>query len=214
MSREIAKKFHNACRVVTEEIFSSLEVAPTGNYWFGRKWNLFVTKEKEHGRDEYFMLKLENYGNDGECFDFEYDTEDTSSNSKIELFAAIGNILDRNTFLLNEPINANIAPLVLPNSLVSIFQSHGFCVDKGAKIGELGVQYTFTRCIIGKVAFSVTVETGKTLNDFTEALDEHLQDFKNSYEDENIPKTDAEYWMTSAEELYVLTQKWRDIKNV
>ena len=94
-----AARFHKHCRAATDEIFGSLEVAETGNYWFNNQYNLFVTKETEKDREQYFMLKLEKY--DGEdCVDFEFDTEDTVSGSEAQLLFAIGNIIERNSFLL------------------------------------------------------------------------------------------------------------------
>lgn len=95
-----AARFHKHCRAATDEIFGSLEVAETGNYWFNNQYNLFVTKETEKEREQYFLLKLEKY--DGEdCVDFEFDTEDTVSNSEAQLLFAIGNIIERNSFLLD-----------------------------------------------------------------------------------------------------------------
>ena len=96
-----AARFHKHCRAATDEIFGSLEVAETGNYWFNNQYNLFVTKETEKDREQYFMLKLEKY-NGEDCVDFEFDTEDTSSNSEAQLLFAIGNIIERNSFLLDE----------------------------------------------------------------------------------------------------------------
>lgn len=88
-----AARFHKNCRAATDEIFGSLEVCPTGNYWFNNQYNLFVTKETEKDREQYFLLKLEKY--DGEdCVDFEFDTEDTSSDSEAQLLFAIGNIIE------------------------------------------------------------------------------------------------------------------------
>lgn len=85
----------------TDEIYGSLEVCPTGNYWFSVHWNLFVTKEKEPDCDEYYLLKLEKY-DDEDCIDFEYDSEDTASCSEQELRKAIEKIVGRNAFLIKE----------------------------------------------------------------------------------------------------------------
>lgn len=96
-----AARFHKHCRAATDEIFGSLEVAETGNYWFNNQYNLFVTKETEKEREQYFLLKLEKY--DGEdCVDFEFDTEDTATDSEAQLQFAIGNIIERNLYLLDE----------------------------------------------------------------------------------------------------------------
>lgn len=113
-----AARFHKNCRAATDEIFGSLEVCSTGNYWFNNQYNLFVTKENEKESEQYFLLKLEKY-DDEDCVDFEFDTEDTVSKSEAQLLFAIGNIIDRNIFLLDEsPYKIGDESIHLINELV------------------------------------------------------------------------------------------------
>lgn len=120
-----AARFHKHCRAATDEIFGSLEVAETGNYWFNNQYNLFVTKETEKEREQYFLLKLEKY--DGEdCVDFEFDTEDTATDSEAQLQFAIGNIIERNLYLLDE------SPYKIGDELT---HSINELVDKAKKVG-------------------------------------------------------------------------------
>lgn len=85
----------------TDEIYGSVEVAATGNFWFGEHWNLFCEKEQYAG-NRYFVLKLERYGDSDECQDFEFDTEETITYTEEELRAAVERIIKRNKFLLEE----------------------------------------------------------------------------------------------------------------
>ena len=85
----------------TDEIYGSVEVAATGNFWFGEHWNLFCEKEQYAG-NRYFILKLERYGDSEECQDFEFDTEETNTDTEEELRAAVERIIKRNKFLLEE----------------------------------------------------------------------------------------------------------------
>jgi len=85
----------------TDEINGSVEEAATGNFWFGEHWNLFCEKEQYAG-NRYFVLKLERYGDSDECQDFEFDTEDTITDTEEELRAAVERIIKRNKFLLEE----------------------------------------------------------------------------------------------------------------
>ena len=85
----------------TDEIYGSLEVAATGNFWFGEHWNLFCEKEQYAG-NRCFVLWLERYGDNDECQDFEFDVEDTKTDTEEELRAAVERIIKRNKFLLEE----------------------------------------------------------------------------------------------------------------
>lgn len=85
----------------TDEIFGSVSETATGNYWFNEHWNLFCEKEQLCG-SIYFVLNLERYGNSEECQDFEFDTEETNTDTEVELRIAIEQIIRRNMFLLGE----------------------------------------------------------------------------------------------------------------
>lgn len=85
----------------TDEIYGSVEVAATGNFWFGEHWNLFCEKGQYAG-NRYFLLKLERYGDSEECQDFEFDTEETLTDTEVELRAAVERIIKRNKFLIEE----------------------------------------------------------------------------------------------------------------
>ena len=93
--------FDKVVNAAADEIFGSVSMAATGNYWFGEHWNLFCEKEQLCG-STYFVVKLERYGDSEECQDFEFDTEETNIDTEVELRLAIENILRRNMFLLEE----------------------------------------------------------------------------------------------------------------
>ena len=93
--------FEKVVNQATDEIYGSIEVAATGNFWFGEHWNLFCEKEQYAG-NRYFVLKIERYGDSDECQDFEFDTEDTITDTEEELRAAVERIIKRNKFLLEE----------------------------------------------------------------------------------------------------------------
>ena len=93
--------FENAVNGATDEIFGSISVAATGNFWFSEYWNLFCYKEQLCG-SRYFVVNLERYGNSEECQDFEFDTEETNTDTEVELRIAIEQIIRRNMFLLEE----------------------------------------------------------------------------------------------------------------
>lgn len=85
----------------TDEIYGSVEVASTGNFWFGKHWNLFCEREQYAG-NSCFVLWLERYVNSDVCRDYEYDVEDTITDTEEELRAAVERIIKRNKFLLEE----------------------------------------------------------------------------------------------------------------
>ena len=93
--------FKKTVNQATDEIYGSVEEAATGNYWFSEYWNLFCEKEQYAG-NRYFVLKLERYGDSEECQDFEFDTDETITDTEDELRSAIERIIKRNKFLIEE----------------------------------------------------------------------------------------------------------------
>lgn len=99
--QSIEDRFEKAVTAATDEINGSLEIAETGNYWFNKYWNLFC-ENPTYYHEHYFTLKLEKYGENEECIDFEFDTEETKDDTTQEMRAAVERIVKRNMFLLEE----------------------------------------------------------------------------------------------------------------
>ena len=90
-------------RAATDEIFSSISHADTGNYWINNRWNLFCEKgyvsSGEKIRAKYYCISLEEYDSGEKCIDCQRDLQETVNMTKKELELAVRALVERNEHL-------------------------------------------------------------------------------------------------------------------
>lgn len=90
-------------RAATDEIYGSIQVASTGNYWINPEYNIFCEKGYVVHcgiiKATYYELSLEQYDSDEECLDCQVDYQDTPGLAQEELEQAIKTIIERNEHL-------------------------------------------------------------------------------------------------------------------
>lgn len=101
----------------------------------------------------------------------------------------------------------------LSSIFIGILNAHGFCVDETSSDDlHIGATYVITRCILGKVSFRVCVESGDSMLDFIDNLEEKKLDYEHAYEEGALPDDVIDYGKTSLEEIIILAEKVNRIK--
>lgn len=96
---------------------------------------------------------------------------------------------------------------------IGILNSHGFCVDESSNDDPyIGTTYIITRAILGKVSFRVCVESGNSMLDFINNLEEKKLDYEHAYEEGALPDDAIDYSKTSIDEIIILAEKVNHIK--
>ncbi len=100
----------------------------------------------------------------------------------------------------------------LSSNFIGILNAHGFCVDEISTDNEhIGTTYVISRAILGKVAFRVCVESGNTMLDFIDNLEEKKNDYEHAYEEGALPDDVIYYGKTSLDEIILLAEKMNRI---
>ena len=71
-----------------------------------------------------------------------------------------------------------------------------------------------SRAILGKVAFRVCVESGNSMLDFINNLEEKKLDYEHAYEEGALPDDAIDYSKTSIDEIIILAEKVNRIKPI
>ena len=101
----------------------------------------------------------------------------------------------------------------LSSNFIGILNAHGFCVDESSNDDPyIGTTYIITRAILGKVSFRVCVESGKSMPDFIDNLEEKKLEYEHAYEERALPDDVIYYGKTSLDEIILLAEKVNRIK--
>lgn len=101
----------------------------------------------------------------------------------------------------------------LSSNFIGILNAHGFCVDESSNDDPyIGTTYIITRAILGKVSFRVCVESGKSMLDFIDKLEEKKLDYEHAYEERALPDDVIYYNKVSIDEIILLAEKMNRIK--
>lgn len=103
----------------------------------------------------------------------------------------------------------------LSSIFIGVLNSHGFCVDETSSDDlHIGTTYVISRAILGKVSFRVCVESGDSMLDFIDNLEEKKLDYEHAYEEGALPDDVIDYGKTSLDEIIVLAEKVNRIKPI